>query len=132
VGTPHAAYHEFVIRGFAFAGFGPLIDSVHYVYLLESSVDPTRRYTGYTTDLKIRLADHNSGKNQSTVSGRPWRLTAYFAFEDRAVALAFERYLKSGSGKTFAKRHLQPPPSVRLAGQLNGSNSISGGGGCPP
>jgi putative endonuclease len=79
---------------------------VHYVYLLQNTANPPRRYTGYTTDLKSRLAAHNAGQNQSTVAGRPWLLATYCAFADERRALAFERYLKSGSGKTFAQRHL--------------------------
>jgi len=78
---------------------------MHYVYLLECQTDARRRYVGYTQDLKTRLASHNAGKNQSTISGRPWNLIGYIALPDERKALAFERYLKSGSGKTFAKRH---------------------------
>ena len=33
-------------------------------------------------------------------------LAAYFAFVDENTAIAFEQYLKSGSGKAFLKRHL--------------------------
>jgi len=35
----------------------------------------------------------------------PWKVEAYFAFETREKAAAFEDYLKSGSGHAFAKRH---------------------------
>jgi putative endonuclease len=44
-------------------------------------------------------------KTRSTIHGRPWRLASYFAFADEIKARNFERYLKSGSGKTFANRH---------------------------
>ena len=77
-----------------------------YVYILESALDNRLRYTGFTHNLRARLASHNAGQNQSTVQGRPWRLVSYFAFADETKARDFERYLKSGSGKTFAKRHL--------------------------
>jgi hypothetical protein len=36
---------------------------------------------------------------------RPWVLVAYFAFVSEKRAIAFEKYLKSGSGRAFAKRH---------------------------
>jgi predicted GIY-YIG superfamily endonuclease len=78
---------------------------MHYVYLLESQPSPSRHYVGSTTDLKSRLTAHNCGKNPSTVSLRPWNLAAYIAIPDEAKAFALEQYLKSGSGKTFAKRH---------------------------
>ena len=78
---------------------------MHYVYLLESSVDTRRHYTGCTQDLRARIAGHKAGHNQATVHGRPWRLVGYFAFADERKARGFEQYLKSGSGTTFAKRH---------------------------
>jgi predicted GIY-YIG superfamily endonuclease len=78
---------------------------MHYVYLLQSTVDHRLRYTGFTDDLRFRLAAHNAGQNPSTVNGRPWNLIAYLGFADETRARAFERYLKSGSGKTFAQRH---------------------------
>ncbi len=79
---------------------------MHYVYLLESLSSSGRRYIGFSDDLRQRIDDHNSGKNPSTARYRPWRLTAYFAFANRQRTLTFERYLKSGSGHAFAKRHL--------------------------
>jgi len=79
---------------------------MHYVYLMFSTLTPGTRYTGYTEDLKQRLRDHNSGKNASTARGRPWRLQAYLAFATRRQALAFERYLKSGSGHAFSDKRL--------------------------
>jgi predicted GIY-YIG superfamily endonuclease len=79
---------------------------MYYVYHLRSLSDSSRRYTGFTEDLKQRLADHNAGKNTSTAPFRPWKLIAYHAFDEKARALEFERYLKSGSGHAFASRHL--------------------------
>ena len=79
---------------------------MYYVYLIESISEPGVKYTGYTEDLKQRLADHNAGKNVTTASHRPWRLKTYVAFSTKAQALAFERYLKSGSGHAFAKKRL--------------------------
>ena len=79
---------------------------MHYVYLLESESTPNRRYTGYANDLRQRVADHNTGKNVSTAPFRPWQLRTYPAFSSKPRALAFERYLKSGSGHAFAKKRL--------------------------
>lgn len=78
---------------------------MYYVYLLQSAVDGRRRYTGFTHNLRRRIASHNAGENQSAVHGRPWRLVGYFAFADELKARDFECYLKSGSGRTFARRH---------------------------
>jgi putative endonuclease len=73
--------------------------------MLRSEIDPHRFYVGLTTDLKRRLADHNSGKSVHTDKYRPWHLVTYIAFSDRGKAEEFERYLKSGSGRSFAKKH---------------------------
>ena len=80
---------------------------MHYVYLLQSAVDRRRHYTGLTDNLRARIARHNAGQNPSTARGRPWVLTGYLAFADAKIARAFERYLKSGSGRTFAGRHFR-------------------------
>lgn len=76
-----------------------------YVYLIESVHQRQKHYVGITHDLKQRLADHNEGKSPHTGKFKPWHLVAYTAFADEPTALAFEKYLKSGSGKTFLKRH---------------------------
>ena len=81
---------------------------MHYVYLIESVGDPTKRYVGVTADLTTRLDDHNAGRSTHTSRRRPWRLVTYIAFSDRAQAESFERYLKSGSGHAFASKRLWP------------------------
>ena len=79
---------------------------MYYVYLIQSESDPSQRYVGYTTNVAERILKHNEGGSPHTSKFRPWRLIAYFAFEDQKVAVAFEKYLKSGSGKAFANKHL--------------------------
>jgi putative endonuclease len=76
-----------------------------YVYLLQSEPFPDRHYVGSTLDLRKRLADHNAGFSAHTSKFRPWRLVIYIAFSDHAKAGRFEAYLKTGSGREFAKRH---------------------------
>jgi len=77
-----------------------------YVYILCSNAFPDRHYTGITDDLKTRLAKHNAGEVSHTSKYKPWKLKTYIAFSDEKVALAFERYLKSASGRAFAKKRL--------------------------
>ena len=67
-----------------------------YTYILRSLSHPEQRYIGSTSDLKVRLAKHNAGAVPHTTKFKPWKIEAYFAFET---------YLKSGSGREFAKRH---------------------------
>ena len=76
-----------------------------YVYLLISEANPARHYAGVTDDLKDRLRRHNSGEVAHTEKYRPWTLQVAIAFDDRKKASEFETYLKSHSGRAFAKRH---------------------------
>ncbi len=77
-----------------------------YVYLLQSVRHRDQRYIGLTSDPEERLKAHNAGKSPHTAKHLPWKLVAASYFEDDAKAVAFERYLKSGSGRAFANRHL--------------------------
>lgn len=77
------------------------------VYIARSLADPKRYYTGVTSDPVARLAAHNANRSSHTANGCPWELDVVIAFSDEARALAFERYLKSGSGVAFSKRHLR-------------------------
>jgi putative endonuclease len=81
------------------------VDRFHYVYVLRSEKEPDAHYTGCTTDLKDRLQRHNRGDVPHTAKHRPWRIEVCHAFRDPDKAHAFERYLKSGSGREFARRH---------------------------
>ena len=76
-----------------------------YVFLIRSLAAPDREYTGATSNLRQRLRDHNAGKSTHTAKYAPWELTWYCAFPDKLKALEFERYLKSHSGRAFARKH---------------------------
>ena len=76
------------------------------MYVLKSASDPARYYTGVTSDWMMRIRSHNAGENAHTSKWRPWVLDVLVRFSDEDRALAFERYLKSGSGCAFARRHL--------------------------
>ena len=78
---------------------------MYYVYLLKSQSQPKQPYVGSTRDLRQRLKDHNEERSPHTAKFRPWILIAYFAFAQERTAIAFERYLKSGSGRAFIRRH---------------------------
>jgi predicted GIY-YIG superfamily endonuclease len=77
-----------------------------YVYMLRSESEPKRFYTGITGDLKDRMHRHNAGEVPHTAKYLPWRLITYVAFSDDARAFQFERYLKTASGRAFAKKRL--------------------------
>ena len=78
------------------------------VYIIRSDVDPTRFYTGLTADVVARLEWHNHGPSGFTCDYRPWSLVVSLHFATERDARGFERYLKTGSGRAFSKRHFSP------------------------
>jgi predicted GIY-YIG superfamily endonuclease len=80
-----------------------------FVYILQSERDSRQPYIGLTSNIVARLREHNAGENPSTAPYKPWRLVLSMDFADEKTAIRFERYLKSGSGRGFAKRHFAPP-----------------------
>jgi len=75
-----------------------------YVYILECSNG--RTYVGHTRDIEERLTRHQKGYVPATKDIRPVRLLTHLSFTDKYTAIAFEKYLKSGSGRAFLKKRL--------------------------
>ena len=63
---------------------------------------------GITSNVRDRLEWHNHGPCGHTTRYRPWSLIVSMEFPTEAEAVRFEKYLKSGSGRAFTKRHLPP------------------------
>lgn len=80
------------------------VSVIRYVYILRC-IDGSI-YTGCTTNLHDRLRRHGAGQINYTKSRLPIKLETYVAFSDKYKAYTFEKYLKSGSGRAFSKRHL--------------------------
>ena len=76
---------------------------MNIVYILQSKKDQSY-YVGYTTNLKRRIEDHNSGSNKYSSSKKPYELAWYCVFKNKQKALEFERYMKSGSGFAFSRK----------------------------
>lgn len=93
-------------------------DSRRIVYVLKNERNPPSYYTGLTANLRDRLEAHNAGRCRHTRSGRPWHVDVVVKFADEARAVAFERYLKSGSGSAFAMRHLRQPDNSPVVDQI--------------
>ena len=79
--------------------------AMHFVYILESECG-SHFYTGLTENVLQRLAAHNAGQVSHSAKFRPWTLKTYIAFQDRTRAAEFERYLKTASGRAFARKRL--------------------------
>jgi putative endonuclease len=75
-----------------------------YVYILQSEINAEHFYVGFTEDLQTRLKAHNAGQVPYSAKFRPWRIKTAIAFSERQRAIEFERYLKSASGRAFAKK----------------------------
>lgn len=76
---------------------------MYYVYLLKCR---DGFYTGCTSNLKDRIKRHNDGRVPATVNRLPVKLIIYIAFQNKYAVYNFEKYLKSGSGRAFIKKHL--------------------------
>ena len=76
-----------------------------FVYILRSDSDPSRHYVGRSSNVDERLEWHNAGPCGYTVDHRPWSKVVTLEFPTESDAARFEKYLKSGSGRAFAKRH---------------------------
>jgi predicted GIY-YIG superfamily endonuclease len=78
---------------------------MYYVYILYSSKSKNFYY-GYTEDLRERFKEHNKGLSKATAPFRSWIIVFYAAFQTKKLAKDFERYIKSGSGKSFTYKRL--------------------------
>ena len=88
-----------------------------FVYVLRSLA--TRRfYTGATTDLEVRLAQHNSDVSRSTKNRGPWIVVHQEEFATLAEALRREKILKTGKGRDEVQRILR-----KLEAPVQGSKS---------
>jgi putative endonuclease len=76
-----------------------------YVDILSSKPKPTQHYTGLTSDLRERLSQHNAGECSHTAKSRARRMETAISFRSKQKAAAFEKYMKTGSGREFARRH---------------------------
>ena len=77
-----------------------------YVYILQNEEPVPHFYVGLTDDLRTRLKKHNAGEVPHTAKFKPWRVKTYLAFSNADQAVRFEKYLKSPSGRAFAKKRL--------------------------
>lgn len=75
---------------------------MYYVYSIKCK---DGFYIGCTDNLKDRLNRHTKGYIGATKDRRPINLEIYFAIKDKYKAFEFEKYLKTGSGRAFIKKH---------------------------
>ncbi len=78
---------------------------MYYVYILRDH-STNRTYVGFSENLRARLGAHQAKNVKTTEKYQAPQLEFYAAFRSRAKALAFEKYLKRGSGFAFARKRL--------------------------
>lgn len=78
---------------------------MRFVYVLQSMRNPDKHYVGRTSDVAQRLAAHNSGGSIHTALHRPWQLNVVIQFRTEELAINFEKFLKSGTGRGLAKAY---------------------------
>ncbi len=78
---------------------------MYYVYVLFSDQDK-KFYTGFTDDLRRRVAEHNAGRVQSTSDRRPLILVYYEACLNQEDAIHREKYLKTTFGKEYIRKRI--------------------------
>ncbi len=77
-----------------------------YIYILKSKIDG-KLYTGFSSNLRERIKEHNSGGVQSTRNRRPLELIYYEAYKEKTNALKREKFLKTTKGKQQLKKQLE-------------------------
>jgi putative endonuclease len=88
---------------------------MYYVYILENNINK-KWYVGYTSNLRKRMKEHNSGNGSKTTSRGVlilqlsdvslWKLIYYGSYLNKKDAVGREIFLKSGSGHRFLKKQL--------------------------
>ena len=96
------------------------------VYILRSVADPWRHYVGITNDVQGRLGWHNDGPCGHTINHRSWTLVVSIEFPTERDAVRFEKYLKSGSGRAFTKRHFGILEKESLTGAARKKEAFDG------
>lgn len=80
--------------------------NMFYVYILYCS-ETDKFYTGYTSNLKRRITEHNYKKVHTTKRlGNP-KLIFYEAYLNNKDAIRREKYLKTNNGKRALKLMLK-------------------------
>ena len=64
-----------------------------------------RIHVGCTNNIEERMVRHGRGEIHATKSNLPVKLALTVTFYDKYKAYKFEKYLKSGSGRSFLQRH---------------------------
>lgn len=96
-------------------------DPKSFVHILKSITHPFESYTAVTSNPQARLISHNAGLSSHTAEHRPWRTLVVIQFDEEEPGAAFERYLKTGSGRGV--RETSHPVNVSTSSLVVGVKS---------
>ena len=96
---------------------------MYFVYILYSA-SSGKTYTGYTNDVARRFTEHNVTETKGfTLRYRPWVIIHTESFQDKQLAMAREKFLKTGRGreeiKSFVSRFLNGNGAVSAAAEMD-------------
>lgn len=77
-----------------------------YIYILKSLKD-SKLYTGFSSNLRKRIKEHDSGNVISTKNRRPLELVYYEAYQNKVSALKREKFLKTTKGKMQLRKQIE-------------------------
>ena len=80
---------------------------MYFVYLLQCADDKSW-YIGFTSNLRRRIVEHKGGYGCRTTSRKNnWKLIYFETYLNKMDAIGREKFLKSGSGRTYLKKQLK-------------------------
>ena len=83
---------------------------MYYTYVLlciDVATDSRKLYTGYSTDLDVRVLSHRYKSTQTTKNFDKIELIYFEACLNKTDAIRRERQLKTGFGRGYLKRRLE-------------------------
>ena len=85
---------------------------MHQVYILHSQT-LNKFYTGYTSDLDVRLDFHENAENRKfTYNASDWVLFFTISCESKRQALLIEKHIKSMKSKIYIENLIKYPEMV--------------------
>ena len=92
---------QYLIWGVARRSGRQTLDMIYTVYVLKDESKYT--YTGCTSNLEVRIWEHNNKVTKSTRKGKNWKVVYTKDFNTKSEALRYERFLKTGKGRELLK-----------------------------
>lgn len=84
---------------------------MYFIYFLRSIDHPDQTYVGYTSNLVVRIKQHNAGLSNHTRKFRPWKIETFVLVESKELAKDAEKYFKNkGAWGDRLRRYIDKNP----------------------